>query len=938
MPQFIQQVAQYIHTNYTQTSNLTVVLPSQRAKKYIQEELFDVIGKPFISPNFITINNWIKELVPYNVISSVHQLFELYAVHRELAGEEDSFDEFMRWGKLLLNDCDEIDRYLVDPAQLFKNLRDVKEIENWSFDSEKELTENQKRFMEFWDKLGGYYTALNSRLTSKGYTYMGAAYRYVSDHINLAFDQNPDMQFLFVGFNALSKSEISIIKQLVNMGRAQLILEGDDFFVNDELHEAGKFIRELIQKIPETILFSSNELLTGTANFEIITCAQPTSQVKVGMTILKSLSPDELRKTVLLLADESLIVPAIKHIPAEVGEANITLGLPLKNTLLRTWVDLLFEIQENINYFSTTAAYHKSLVAFLQHPFYRKIISAEEVQHTERILADIVRYNKLFSKVDFPSLSASTNQFIKLAFESWNGNWERAIAICKELNQLLFPHFDKEVDLLERSALVQFDEAIREIQPLFNAETPSFGLHVFKQLLNPFWMNKTVAYYGNPTEGLQIMGLLETRMLSFENLIVIGLNEGKMPPSNLIQTIVPMDLRRYFELPVPTDKDALFAHHFYRLLPSTKRCWITYNSSPGDGLTVNEPSRYIRQLEIELARENSSITWNKLNFELESTENDAMKIEIPTGSEIITTLLAFFENGVSASALNKFLTCPLDFYYRYVLGLHENEEVEEELEHSSFGSIVHDTLEALYMPFQQNKLQVTEFDIDQLLKTYPLILHEQFVAKFNAQSQAFEKGKNLLSFEMAAYQIERFLKSERTMLRENPTKKLFILSLEESLETTLLFEWNGKHYPLKVKGFIDRVDSWDDKIRVVDYKTGKCIADQVKIDYTLEMVDESFMESVAPKLTKAKFVLQLGIYNLLYYKSTNRLPDESGIISMTNISSGFQQLHTAKHTFQLNEDYIKLVEETLIAIASEIINCQEFTHNSKAQYCQYCGG
>lgn len=936
MPHFIRQVAEYIQTHYKDTSNLTVVLPSQRAKKYIQEELFDVLGKPYFSPNFITINTWIKDLVPHKVISSVQLLFELYHVHKELADSPESFDEFMRWGKLLLNDCDEIDRYLIEPDQLFKNLRDVKEIENWSFDSGNELTESQKKFMEFWDKLGGYYTKFNSHLQNRGLCYMGSAYRFVSNNIELTFVEQKDAHFLFVGFNALSPSEISIMKQLVKMGRGNVMLEGDDFFVKDELHEAGRFLRALKIEIPESVLCTGNRLLEEEKSFEVISCSQPTSQVKAGMTILKSLSKNELKNTLLLLADESLIVPAIKHIPAEVGEANITLGLPLKNTLLRTWVDLLFEIQENMNYFATSAAYHKTLSAFLQHPFFRKFITEEEVEQVEKILKDIIKFNKLFNKVDFPHLSEKSNELIKLAFESWSGNWKQSLEMFRSINRMLFPVFDKEVDLLERSAITQFDEAIREIEPIFNENTPEFGLHVFKQLVNPFWMNKSVAYYGNPTEGLQIMGLLETRMLEFDNIIAIGLNEGKMPPSNLIQTIIPMDLRQYFNLPTPSEKDALFAHHFYRLLPGVKKCWITYNNAPGEGLVANEPSRYLRQLELELVRENDKIEWKTSNFELEVNDLNKGGIEIPSSEETTQAILHYFEKGVSASALNKFLTCPLDFYYRYILGLHESDEVEEEMESSTFGQIVHNTLEELYKPFQEKKLQVTEFDLDKMLHEYPLELNKQFAAIFNSQKDVFAKGRNYLSFEMAAYQIERFLKFERTQLQENPDKKLFILSLEENLEVEFSITLNGKPHPLKVKGLIDRVDSWGGRTRIVDYKTGKCDTEHVTIGFDIDDVNENYHDFIPSRLSKAKFVLQLGIYNLLYYKNKATYADEAGIISMTQLSSGFQTLQENKTSALINDGHIELVESLVKQITNDILDLDYFSHKQKAKYCEYC--
>lgn len=935
MPLFVRNIAQFIHDQYPDKSQVTVVLPSQRAGKYIQEELFSIVQKPFFSPRFITINTWIQQLVSETVLSQTELLFQLYEVHLSLADKKESFDEFMRWGKTLLSDCDEIDRYLINPTDLFKNLRDVKDIENWSFDSTKELTENQKRFMEFWDKLGDYYQTLQLRLTKSGKTYNGAAYRKVAENIDLCFRENKEAHFLFVGFNALSPAEISIMKQLQQTGRGHILLEADRFFLDDRQHEAGTFIRELKQQVPGAQIYTSNLLLKEEKNIEVIACAQPTSQVKAAMTVLESFPEEKIKKTLLLLADESLIVPAIKHIPLKAKEANITLGLPLKNTLLRTWVDLLFEAQENIHYFKTTAVYHKTIVRFFRHPFVHKLASEKDVREIEAIQLRIIKKNRLFSKPDFPELSEKLNELIRLVFASWEDNWGSALQRMHTINALVFPCFDIQQDLLERSAINQFDTVVREMVPVFHSQSPTIGLFTFKQLFNPGWMNKAVAYYGNPTEGLQIMGLLETRMLDFETLIVIGMNEGKMPPGNHIQTIIPMDLRRYFGLPTPTQKDALFAHHFYRLLPSAKDIYITYNNAPGEGIATNEPSRYLRQLELELARENKNINWSEKTFLLEKEESHPVQIE--RTKEITDAILNFFSSGVSASALKKFITCPLDFYYRYILGLYENEEVEEEMESSTFGDIVHRTLEALYTPFAEKKIQVTTYDIEKMLKVYPVELQKQVSEVFNAEKETFEKGRNLLSFEMASYQIDRFLRTEKKMLEENPDKELYIESLENKIEVEFEIEWDNKKYPLKLLGLIDRIDNWGNRRRIVDYKTGNCKEEDVKFNFSSYSSVPDYPK-LKKELTKHKFTLQLGIYNVLYYYAENSIPDATGVISLTALSKGFQSLHFPKRSeiTEVNPEFIDFMQQILLNIGKEMLRLEVFEHSPEAKYCEYC--
>jgi ATP-dependent helicase/nuclease subunit B len=935
MTSFIRQVAHTILTSGKETSHITVVMPSQRATKYIQQALFEQLGKPFFSPNFVTMNKWIDQIVPQRIISSNEALFELYHVHGELAEQKESFDEFMHWGRLLLSDFDEIDRYLVDAKKLFRNLRDVKEIENWSFDSEKELTTNQLKFLEFWEKLGPYYAAFHARLAQKELCISGSAYRKVADHIEFAAGKMDEF-FFFVGFNALSPAEIAIMKQLSRMGKARILLEGDDFFVKDVIHEAGRFIRHVRKELPEVELFARNLLLTESKSFHVISCAQATSQVKAGYSILRSLSTDELNGTLLLLADESLAVPAIKHIPEEVGKANITLGLPLKSTLLRTWVDILFEIQDNHQYFNSSAAYHKTLLRFLQHPFFRKFAGEDHDAFVESTMVDVVRFNRLFSNPEQSAYSERVNEFIRMAFTSWGDDRLRAISQIRQLNSVLFPCFEREQDLLERSALAAFDDAISELQQMVERHIPPMSLSVFRGIFNQHWLNKSVAYYGNPTDGLQIMGLLETRMLDFERIIVIGLNEGKMPPNNMIQTIIPMDLRRYFGMPTPADKDALFAHHFYRLLSGVKECWITYNSAKDELQGANEHSRYIRQLEIELVNQNKQVSWQNYTFELPQNEEQPHMPAVMNSDAVRERILAFMERGVSASAFNKFLTCPLDFYYRYVLGLYESDEVEEEVESSTFGSMVHNVLEHLYKPFVEQKIQLTEFDIDRMLENYTPLLYNEFSNQFDGKPELFEKGRNFLSYKMAALQIDRFLRAEREMLQQNPDKQLYILALEQEVLTTIPFEWDGTMHTITLKGFIDRVDSWGGDLRVIDYKTGKCESDHVTWKITEVDLQNDF-QLLRKTLNKAKHVLQLGMYNWLYFAQEGKFPNEACILSLRNLSSGYQALMATKNErVVVNDAYLGLVRGLLERLLHEMLSIPEFEHEPKSMYCQYC--
>ncbi len=342
---FVDEIAHYIFDSRYEPQDFTIVLPSNRMRKYLQKAIADRYQRPVIAPEITTIDQWMKKSIRPTVIDRTSLLLQLYKVHKELEKDpvKASFEEFLTWGELLLNDFADIDRYLVDPKDIFRNLADIKEIEQWSFNST-ELTEGQKRFMEFWDLLPEYYHRLNKRLEAQELTYGGKGFRILSTQIDLALKGKEKGQFIFAGFNALSPAEISIIKQLVNMGKAVLFTDADEYYMSKPHHEAGSFIRSYIREIqPHNPL--KNQIAQKELKIDIVACAQHTGQVKVMADELSKLSPGELKNTLLLLADESLITTVVKNLPKSIGKANISMGIPLRSTAVRTLVDLVFSIQ-----------------------------------------------------------------------------------------------------------------------------------------------------------------------------------------------------------------------------------------------------------------------------------------------------------------------------------------------------------------------------------------------------------------------------------------------------------------------------------------------------------------------------------------------------------------------------------------------------------------
>ncbi|MCJ8289724.1 MAG: PD-(D/E)XK nuclease family protein [Crocinitomicaceae bacterium] len=934
---FVQHIAEYIHSNELELEHLTIVLPSERLKKYISSALFQEYGQPIIAPKMITIDQWVKSYSPETVIDQTRALLRLFEIQLKNAKtiEDASFDEFFTWGTILLSDFNEIDRYLLDADQVFRNLADIKEIENWSF-GEKELTESQKRFMEFWDRLPGYYKALNAELSKREICYAGKAFNYLANNINALFEDKK-AQYLFAGFNALSKAEIELIRQLDKMGRAHVLINADDWYYADKDHEAGRFLRDLSTALDGRKLdFVQDELAGKAMRIEMISCAQKTGQAKVAATILEKLTKEELDETVLLLADESLIGAVIKNLPASIGKANITLGLPIRNTAVKTWVDLLFNIQENKTRFRTNAIYFNDLQSFWNHPFVLAVLDKEEKEALLDAERAIISRNSIFVNVKNMTVGPKTAELLGFITEPWNNNWLNGLKIIRSLSTELYKGLQEEF-AFEKAMLEAFDHSLVEFENILSEGIPEMSLKSYRQLFNMHWGARSIAYHGNPLDGLQIMGLLETRGLDFKRIICLGMNEGNLPPTNPMQTMIPMDLRRYLGLPSPREKQGLFAHHFYRLMHKCEELYVTY-SSANEMIGSNEPSRYLLQLEMELSRINPKVKIEKKIYSLDSKSRETQR-EIPKTPEIIARMDELFAGSASASMLKKYLTCPLDFYFRYVMDFGEADTVEEEIETSTFGTFIHDTLEILYEPFARytkdgelkspQPTNITSRDIDYMLKNFTVTLDNQFLTHFNNDRDAFTKGKNLLSYEMAKELTKRFLKSEKVFL-EQQSEPVFIEALEQSYNVEVEVEVHGTKKKVNLRGFIDRIDRVGDAIRIIDYKTGK-VADADVALRVKDVEDEMIVETMGMR----KHVLQLVMYAYLYQQKHGVIPTSSIISFVSNANEPFK-LNTQKMDLEeMIENFPKYIGLILEGIYDVDV---PFSHNKDqfVSYCQYC--
>lgn len=938
MMTFLKQLAIHVKNSNQDLKHLTIVLPSRRAIKYLRAELASAYKKPILSPQLVTIDELIKATIPQPIIDKTHLLVVFYNVYGKHEIEPDNFDEFLNWAPTILADFEEIDRYLIDANQLFKNLADVKELESWNVEPH-ELTSAQKKFLLFWEKLPTYYKLLNDELNSLNTVYSGQAFKRVAENPEWFFQENKDAKYLFAGFNALSESEITIINGLQKLGRAEYIIDSDEFYLSKKHHEAGRFIRKNMERLEiSEIGIIGTRIQNKPLKIQLIASTELTGQVKIAATKLSELNSSELDETLLLLADESLINSIIRNIPMNVGKANITLGLPLQNTAVSTWIDLIFSIQENKISFHTNALYFKDVFKIFSHPFILLVTGINEQRIMTAIESHMRHYNTVFTNLKELKGVNILEELCDLLRINWENDWKLAVETIKKINELLFRSIPAQ-NRFDKALIQSFAEGITRFENLIAGDTkiPEMSLKSFKKLFAQHWHGISIAFHGNPITGLQIMGLLESRCLDFKRIICLGMNEGSLPPTNPINTVIPMDLRRYFGLPTPRDKQGLFAHHFYRLLHHCEDLTITYCNGE-EQLGRAEQSRYITQLMLELEPSTESVQIDSKIYNISpvSIEHEHNFSKSP---EILDRINQILTSSVSASMLNKYLDCPLDFYFKYVLDFGESQEVEDEIENNTFGTFVHETLEELYLPFSRldskgeinpNHRALNSDDIIKMRKDFPIVLESRFRAHFDNKQNSFKYGVNRLSFEMAKEMIDRFLKNEQKFIESLP-EPLFIEALEIKLSQPTQLEINGEHKTINLTGTIDRVDRIGNQWRIIDYKSGKCKDEHVSLRVKDLSVDD-VIESVYN--TNKKYILQLMLYAYLYQSVEKRIAIP-GIMSFISKSGSVFNLNGQKLEL---EELITMFPKILESILSEMCDSEiNFEHREKQiSYCKYC--
>jgi ATP-dependent helicase/nuclease subunit B len=919
-------------------SRVCVVLPNRRGALFLKEYLATAAGQTIFAPEIYSTEDFIYKLSGLEIVDNTEMLFELYEVYTHTLGAEaDSFELFGKWAPTLIADFNELDRYLIDARQLFINLSSIREIENWSLNSA-ELTEFQQSYIRFWESLGLYYHTLRDKLQTENRSWQGLAYRYVSGHIAELMKKQSWQKVCFVGFNALNAAEEKIFGHLLQTGQAELYWDADHYYLNDTGQEAGKFLRGYKHDFnadENKFSWVSNDLLGTAKKIHVIGAPKNISQAKLAGTLLKDLQKNNqtLRSTALVLADENLLFPVLNSIPETITAINVTMGYPLKNTPMASLFQLLFQVHVNAEKFSKGRKgekrfYHQDLSRLFRHPYLRQAFKGSGILHF--LCKYILDNNVVF--IGFKQLDKKCDeQFpddwkqLSTLLAPWKDIADsfKALGDTISLLRATFRNREKEManshaTSVETELLFQFNTFLKRLSTLCGKFGHVTELKTLQALFSQLANSSTIPFYGEPLLGLQVMGMLETRTLDFENIILLSANENILPSGKAQNSFIPFDLKKLFGLPQYTDKDAVFSYHFYRLMQRAENVFLLYNTESdkfGDG----EKSRYVTQLLNELAKQNPQIQVTESLLELNYGSESERPISIEKDKQVLDRIQSLAQRGRSPTLLNTDRKCPLRFYLHYVNGIREKEEVEEEIGADTMGTVMHEVLENLYHPFIGKAL--LEADLESMLSGIDQQVKESFANYF--PEEVISSGKNLLAYRVCLKYLKMFLETELNYLKKGGA--LYISELEK--EMSALLTVNGQ--PVLLKGKADRIDRNQKGIRIIDYKTGRADDRELIVnDWNLLLQDS--------KLDKS---FQLLSYAWLYVAEHPELaePVLSGIITFRELSAGLKTVKAPVKKELLEKKSLNEFAVVLNTLITEMFDADRpFIQTADTKNCEFC--
>lgn len=929
MESFLSNIANRIweeHSNHLEKT--TVVFNNRRPSLFLRQELLKKTEKPFFLPAMKNMDSLITEWAGMDIISNDLLLFTLFNIHCKITDTTssnsayDTFESFMPLGDLMLSDFNEIDLYCADAQQLFANLHDLKEIGEWDIETGN-LSPFQEKYLRFYKLLYQYYSCLHNQLAQRNQAYPGMAYRHVAENINNIIDQIGDQHLCFVGFNALSTSEEIIIRNCVSAGKASFFTDGDPFYVDNQQHEAGFFLRKHLS-ISSNKKPYEDHFATENKKITIVSCPENILQCKyVGHTLEKEMSLSRQNRpndTAIILADESLLLPLLNSLPTDIKTANVTMGFPLSNTDIHSLTLKLLSLYQRQH---GTAFYHQDILDILSDQFICKLLGTNNLHskinsvlfQNHIIYADLATLTTICHDIDtdlspinhlFPDHTPSPNEFLTILLQTIH---------------LLYDSKALDTNRREKEAAACLLSILNHIQLIQSEYHYITNLNILQRIYTRLAQRNTVSFYGEPLNGIQILGVLETRNLDFKRVFLLSVNEGVVPTSRSFNSLIPYNLKTAFGLPTFHEKDAVYAYNFYRLLQRAQEIHILY-STESDSMGKGEPSRFIQQIRRELVKQypNTITLDEKVVSAVNLTPKHNTQDSVAKTPAVLNRITEIINRGLSPSALNKYRGCTLKFYYENILDIEEPDQMNDSLEQNELGSCIHAALETIYSTSLGQELQTET--LQRSIDTIDTILDHALASQFhNGRSLS---GRNHFLKSVAKMQITDFLRSEIKYLQT--VGNIQIIGLEQKLSHPIDLPMDDKHQQALIIGIADRIDITNGTIRVIDYKSGKVDPRELHI-----------AESNPDWTAVSDKWFQLMTYEWLFHHThPGTQPHVSGIFPLRHLNS---QLLTASWEGSdiITPQHLLTFDNMLRQLIAELLNPNiPFSANHNSKLCSFC--
>jgi hypothetical protein len=958
MEYFLERIAISLHNEFGNTLDRhCLVFPNRRAGLYFLKYLAARIEKPVWAPSVLTINELFRTFSSLQIAGNEILLSELYKVYRKIKESPESFDDFYFWGDMLLDDFDDVDKYIVNARLLFSNIQDIKLIDQqfggltesqieiikrfWiNFDSGKPTNE-KTGFISIWSVVNDLYSGFRDSLKNQNLAYEGMIFReFAEDPDNSIREIRWDM-YHFIGFNALNECEKVLMDHFKKAGKARFYWDYDNSFIRDgNLNSAGFFLRENLRILGNDMPSSWNyntvlSVSSSDVKRRVIETSSDIAQVKLISKLVSELpgiTPENAHHTAIILADENLLIPVLTSLPENIGDINITMGHPLKQTLVYTLIRHLMDLQKTA--ITTNGVVRFSLmevIGILKHPLIRGLLTETDNESVKDIAGLNIAWvpserfatseylSRVFSKPSDPMMLSAYFKYI-LSIIALND----AESQNSEVNDTVQRNIRNE--FIYRIVL-----SVNRLEAIIGSADFVFTTDTYMKILDRMIRIQSVPFSGEPLSGIQIMGILETRALDFTNLIIISVNEGVLPAISSGSSFIPFSLREAFGLPSVNHQESIYAYHFYRLLQRAENVTFTYNSN-SEGLRSGEMSRFLLQMKYDKSLKPDFFD---LNFEIKSHSSIRERIE---RNELHVQQLhnQFIDKTkgrlLSPSAINMWLNCRMKFFYRYVNGLKEMAKVSAEIDAAVLGNILHEIMRSLYQDYL-GKIVTGEM-IGQLTgNTLALqrIINEAVIKKFKDGSEDLLSGKELIVRDVLMAYLKKTLLADRTIA------PFTILNLEDTFSFRLETLSDGTLIELNAGGIIDRIDMVSGVTRIVDYKTGT-------VSDNIGSIDELFTED---RKKDSDGWFQTLLYCEAYYRSNRTGTLRPSVYKIKKIAGGdfsdMLRLKTDNKNALLIDDYNKVRDDFIDGL--KVITAKIFSKNEaftmtrdirgKCEYCPY---